>query len=774
MASSAAAGLGRSRAAGVEWAVHVAAVVWQHVAAAHLLPLARLAAARALPPQLPTSSDGVDRGTCARGRERERLEACSALVRVGEGVWPLAGLACRAALRLASQPWGVGASVGHSGWYHVLVAAASATGDPRSRCVSWIVRNIDSRETMGPTKSRQHKESLAVMFGLCIGGHLPAAKAFFESGTGQEETNTEEVGILMGTRPPGRLTWDKRPGIGLMEDAEAGNFGEFHLLCDICESGYLEMLQWVTVSFGIKEPWQMVVPFAVALRNDHLEVAKWITDTFNLVSNILPSTGTTNWPIVVELTTHCAEGKNPNLVKWFLENFPCESEPASARNLLRDVLWNEHSTLELCKWLQKQLHVPNYRYIPISGIKNPEIRNWAIESFSVLLTEATLNTFCGYFFSSDLSFAEWLISARHIRPTADTLHAACSNPADNPALVKWLSMKVDLSPAEFIQSLLSSLRMGNIRIANWLEETYSVMNIINSQGSSGVSKALLEICKHTERGIQEKLEGIEWFVGRLNAAVELDNDTALEVLDQAAASLRPKAILFIIKAFHIGPVIPGSSIKKGGILQCVAQRTLNEVKELTSLISFSAEDVSHCLSMEGACLCSDTIRWLVENFNLAPGHIKANTNFLLFRLLMENKKGCAEWLIDSFKISLKEVLTIFARYGRQTTITGNKELHISTWRMLLNKFPQLECDSVWGMVPAVANVWCIARYTQNKYGGDRPAARELNKLAQLGMEYIPGRWSLEFQLWAMCWIANRDAENSIQNTNTIAQRSKFL
>ncbi|KAH3743709.1 hypothetical protein Pelo_14894 [Pelomyxa schiedti] len=704
------------RGGALAWAVHVASVVWQHVVPVLV----------------------ADATAAAATTGYSRYGACAWLVGVGEGVWPLSGLACGVAVAVASRAWsslaGPGcAGVGHSGRYYVLTTAASVTGDPRSRCVSWLLRNIDCRGTW--KKSRRHKETMSVMFGLCIGGHLSAAKSFFESGDAVEPRPEALVGRM---NSPG-LVWDRRPGSELMQDVKSGYFGEFRLLTRVCSSGNLEMLQWATSTFGINQPWEMLMPLRAALSGGHLEVAKWILTKFpGLTENLQQQESS---EAALHLAMACGEGKDPQLVKWFLGQVPFPTDYLSASLLFRPVLCNPRSTLELCQWMKSHLDPSSQTYVlPITGIKNREIRHWAATTFPEQLTNTSLSMFCH--FGQDLDFATWLVSERKFRPTPNDFEPSCCNYGDNVEFPKWVSSQVHLSPEDHKRGLLSSLSRNNTRIANWLEETYSVMNGINSQGSSCVAKALLEICKVLTFG-EEKLAGIEWFVARLTAA-ELDSDSALEVLDQAATAKRHKSILFIIKAFHIQPSNFVSNRRRyllAKLLQCVAQWSLSAVKELTSLLPFSSEDVAHALSSDRIVfLCSDVVRWLAEQYHLTASHIKANHNVVLYQLILSNKNSCAGWLIDYFGICLEEVVDMFMKWGQSNS---HRRLYLSTWRMILNKFPELSCDTTWRIMPRVSNLPCIAEYTLGRYHIEEEMAQRL--LAELWRRCI--NVSDEFQLW---------------------------
>ncbi|KAH3765095.1 hypothetical protein Pelo_3042 [Pelomyxa schiedti] len=673
----------------LDWAVHVAGVVWQHVVVPHLVP-----------PCAPDSAVPAD-----------RAETCRDLVRAGEGVWPLAGLACKLAVGVASRPWyhsypGPGcAGVAHSGRYYALTTAAGVTGDPRSRCVSWLVRNIDGRATGGSLKkNRKPKESMAVMFGLCIGGHLSAAKSFFESGSG--------VGVSIDSTG---LVWDKRPDSEHMQDARAGHFGEFNLVSDICSSGHLEMLQWVTGAFGIKESWQMFMPLRAALSAGHLDVVNWILANFVGLEQKLHRSDFSK--VALGLAMACASGKAPHLTKWLLEQLSFQmKDSSSVKFLFNHVVWNKGSTLELCQWMKNHLSLYSpLSFLNITRIENPEIWNWAATNFPEARKYSNLTYFCHE--GRDVQFAEWFVSEWKATPTTQDFIESCRNKGGHLELTKWASSKVALSPEHLKRGLLSALSNNNIRIANWLEETYSVMSMINSQVSSGVAKAFGKLFKRTHSIGEDNVDGIEWFVGRLTAAFQLDNDSAWKVLDQAATAKRPKLILYVIKYFHIESSVCASSTNKPGrrsllakLLGCVAQWSLIAVKELTSLFSFSVEDVAQALSSDGfAYLCSDAVRWLVETYHLTSSHIKANHNVVLYKLILSNKKGCAEWLIDSFGICLDDVVHMFAK---QMAGDSHLILHVSTWRMILNKFPELDGDTAWRMMWRLANnLMCIAECT---------------------------------------------------------------
>ncbi|KAH3714321.1 hypothetical protein Pelo_19171 [Pelomyxa schiedti] len=121
------------------------------------------------------------------------------------------------------------------------------------RCVEWIV---------GHTLNRRNndKECLAVLKGLCAGGHLKMAQELAD-----------------GRRPYFKLLrWPPDMDDSLREMSQ-----KFHsVLFEACEGGNLDTVKWVMSRFGVgTEDWELIKPFQCAVRRGHVDIVKWLAST---------------------------------------------------------------------------------------------------------------------------------------------------------------------------------------------------------------------------------------------------------------------------------------------------------------------------------------------------------------------------------------------------------------------------------------------------------------------------------------------------------------
>ncbi|KAH3732877.1 hypothetical protein Pelo_16287 [Pelomyxa schiedti] len=300
--------------------VGVSRVVWEQV----LVPWVLAPARAALPWNQPLAPDVV-----------------SCLLRAGEALFPLVALCCRAAApthHKHREP---------SAHYRSIEDAAAALCP---KCIAWIVRDKakkrasargdteremsrDPEEGEGerdrgrePERERgRAKEQVAVLTGLCRGGHLRAARAFV--GTNNCEcwvdvgvdvdvdvevegraTNNKVLllwpssspsrgGVGSGTRMepqagtvvPSLLNWN-HAAIRENEPVLAEEFwserGVFKIMREVCVKGHLDVLKWILSSFF--QIWQgnkiILIPLVhEASRSGHLDLLKWLVRTFDLI-----------------------------------------------------------------------------------------------------------------------------------------------------------------------------------------------------------------------------------------------------------------------------------------------------------------------------------------------------------------------------------------------------------------------------------------------------------------------------------------------------------
>ncbi|KAH3722897.1 receptor protein-tyrosine kinase CEPR1, partial [Pelomyxa schiedti] len=94
------------------------------------------------------------------------------------------------------------------------------------------------------------------------------------------------------------------------------------------------------------------------------------------------------------------------------------------------------------------------------------------------------------------------------------------------SLAKWLSTRVTLSQSDVTRCLLKALRVGKIEVADWLEDTFHVMNDVTWQ-KGGAERILTELCSE----YNNSTAGLRWFLQHLPHPLQLSTilDTLMEV-----------------------------------------------------------------------------------------------------------------------------------------------------------------------------------------------------------------------------------------------------
>ncbi|KAH3767198.1 hypothetical protein Pelo_907 [Pelomyxa schiedti] len=274
-------------------------------------------------------------------------ESASLLVAVGEALWPLVPLACRA---VAALP--ITESV-HS----TRLRLASAVG--AKSCVRWFLRNRPRAEEErgatdgddgasccncgggGGARGDKEKELLAVLAGLCAGGHLELAKAL--------------VGEHRSQDGDGRWEWK-------LEVVEG-------------RGGHIETAKWVVERFRITELWEAVEPLLGALSHGNLGVAQWLYDEF-------PGCGELMQRVGVDATGemfHSVESDRETLrlCKWLKEKFsPKEVDIRSLNNIT------------VLKWAVSAFNIEltTETVLSFSSRFNPDFIQWAVIEKNVSLT----------------------------------------------------------------------------------------------------------------------------------------------------------------------------------------------------------------------------------------------------------------------------------------------------------------------------------------------------------------------------------------------------
>ncbi|KAH3745139.1 hypothetical protein Pelo_13459 [Pelomyxa schiedti] len=619
------------------------------------------------------------------------------LFSLATAMFPLVALACHR----------VAAEFSHKSAYFALRAAAKAGSAP---CLRHIVSH---NGCCGGGRARDNKkECVAVLRGLCGSGHLSMAKMLVEgncgrtpaagnvpadssSGIGAATDRTDGTGrtgagicgeLMQGAGCWGGLAWPTGDD-DFMEDVRYS--GE--LLRKACKGGHLDAAKWVVSRFGIREPWQFIEPLDTALMNGHLELATWMMESFNLSKLFLVPQAS-----FIDLVGACARGKRPDLVRWYLDNFPVDEDANDS--LFISVLSNKNSSVELCEWLQTRLALEHTSEYILSFIKDSNIIKWALTLFPDAVNESWLNEYCGTV--GDLHLAEWFILENNIPPSAKTFIAACGSIKENLSLVKWLSYRVTLTQQNLEDALKESISNNNASIADWLEEHYHIIDVIAS--SHRVHVVLLHIC----RGLfSDKVDGLNWFLHHIETPIV--DEHFLEGIVTALEECQRKALLLMTKVFYAQmQKFPELLLR---VLSASLAGTLSQVKEFISDINtFTGNDVAQCLT-SSRVFSSKVIKWLVSQFNLDSTHIKHNHNALLYRVLSQGKRKCAEWILDSFDISFDEFMDMISNW---CTISRFHNIDLQLWKMILRKFPLLTAEIIRDkMMPIITHSPINASFT---------------------------------------------------------------
>ncbi|KAH3731683.1 hypothetical protein Pelo_17481 [Pelomyxa schiedti] len=171
------------------------------------------------------------------------------------------------------------------------------------------------------------------------------------------------------------------------------------------------------------------------------------------------------------------------------------------------------------------------------------------------------------------------------------------------------------SQSDVTRCLLRALRVGKIEVADWLEDTFHVMNDVTSQ-TGGAERTLTELCSE----YNNSTAGLRWFLQHLPHPLQLSTilDTLMEVDLQSSLHL----------------------------IQSAGEDSLLLTPEFMGpCLAFNIQPVPS----------SRTVKWVICKFNLQYNHINSDDNYILFTLMEKRKNRCAQWLLDTFDIPLSDV-----------------------------------------------------------------------------------------------------------------------
>ncbi|KAH3763627.1 hypothetical protein Pelo_4512 [Pelomyxa schiedti] len=685
------------------------------------------------------------------------------LLRVAEAMFPLVALCCSRVLLAADAP------AGGVGTY----SAVSGAGELNApRCVAWMLNHRytgahSAQEHQGYQEhQREHeeeeeeeknnkykdvrlvvKEVAAVMVGLCVGGHLAAARSLFGDDCGGDCGGYYAPGGACESPAGGGgatrvhtslpLLWDGRcvagwkkycnwrcSGETICERREEGGDGDVAAMgvdevvsglrervreymrasCGNTEfvqrafgSGHVSVARWLVSVLRITRddaPW-MHGPLGFSLFCGKMEVAKWMLDQFDL-RNSLPKKD------LLDVVDWCARGGSPENVKWCEANFPVHINRNDFKHAL---LSNKHSTLEVCKWLEDTIRATGVSEWTMSDVKSQEI-----------------NRFCKK--TGDINLVKWLITERGFTPTRKTFFSSCAtSPKRGSSLARWLYPQVapTLSPSHFLKALVKSLASGNTEVADWLEGTFHLMDSVVNPSKRCTEDTLIALCT-------TKTSGLKWLLQHLSHPSEIK---ARIIKDAIACALYSKSIsniqLMLETFTHFHPQSdPELYEKMVAGLTVVAPDVLErffggiEGTNCCSSERWMTEAVARCLTssaLEMDEIHSNTVKWLVSKFGLSYNdHIRRNNNSLLFKLLSWSKNRCAQWLIETFYIPLEDQIV---EMTREWAPYSSYLIDLAGWKLLLEHYhPAIDATMIKRhFAPLLDRCPHLVNYTESKFYG---------------------------------------------------------
>ncbi|KAH3731731.1 hypothetical protein Pelo_17439 [Pelomyxa schiedti] len=646
----------------IAWTMTVSQVVWDHV----IVP------ALALPSH-------------NRGRVRFTTPQCRWLLGVAEALFPLVPRACRLLADAAAQGvppdnsnekdenCGTVVVQRHTSRYFVLSCAGAAGS---TRCITWTLRN------KATTKRNNRKECLAVLRGLCAGGHIEMAQQLVDGGgdgDGGDDGPWSGCSLLRWPRGDPSLIDDIR---------EVPNSGAspHSVLYDACKGGNLDVVKWVMSKFrGVgTEPWELPMPFHAAVRWGHLDVVKWLASTTGVIDACTKLVGTGYDPDLGEFIA------SPSLevMKYCTDLFFCDGKKVPQlpqRNVLfRFVEYSSSSSesdsllKEGCTWILGKFSLKRMIHLnPLVHVENVKGFKWAIENLTIKPTKDELYLACTSL--ADEYLVKWLLenySNTVGSVTVALFKRACGNRSDSVSLVELLFLKLaqPLTPPLVVDCLVESLYHNNTAVADWLERKFHVMDHINTRPTV-TEKVFCAV------GESECVAGVQWFLSQCTV-INISEEAVTKSFSHQIENGFMETALLLWEKFDVSR---RSFDKAQAVSSIVYFCDVSQAQKfMLPDVQFSVRDVVEGLSKLGYVQSGKVVKWLIQHFHLNAEQVKSNNNHLLGELISSNKPGCAEWLIHTFHVTLSEVVTMVPQ-----TIKTGVCINVATWRMLLRVFPEI-------------------------------------------------------------------------------------
>ncbi|KAH3766868.1 hypothetical protein Pelo_1262 [Pelomyxa schiedti] len=656
------------------------------------------------------------------------------LFRLAEAMFPLLALVCRRVMAHSGD-----------GSYRLIAVAA---GSRCPACVAWIVRHrhcnangmaSDGHRTIRHREQVAIKEVSAVLTGLVWRNSLEEARMLLGDG------GTTNVGTLP-------ALWDGRCVEGWSDvycvEAECRTRGNDVVIrttlrdkvreyvrasCGClwknalesgCGSGNLELVKWLVSFLRIgkdEAPWILYEdPLQSAMWRGHLGVVSWLFDKFDLV-NLHPS-------VLADFVKACAGSDCPSNIKWCFEKFPVCKSCVQTFTFQIALLGNTDSSVEDCQCLES--HIREWGVadeFAFKCIEKMDVAKWVLATQPVCPSNTILDFLCQKF--GDMEFVEWLCTEKHFIPTPATFVAACSTERGGATLAKWMSTRVSLTQSYVVKSLQCALRNGNIQVAEWLDESFFIMDAANSDPVIA-GTTLVEICNDKHFGMD--VVGLQWFIQHLRHPLGMKY--VHEALSTALGNSCSRHVKLLLERFSEFEPHRHPPLFSGLLILFMELGDVYTLRHLFSVGSslLTKEFVAECLTSNKFYVSSSKmVKWIIRQFDLQYSHVSSNKNCLLFHLLKKRKNMCAQWLIESFQIPLSDVIEMTAKWCYP--ISG---LDVSGWQMLMNNYPAIDTSVIrQHLIPIVTLSPHIALFTIHHF--NRITLEELREYCAQKASCIP-------------------------------------
>ncbi|KAH3758499.1 hypothetical protein Pelo_9684 [Pelomyxa schiedti] len=610
------------------------------------------------------------------------------LLRVAEAMFPLAGLVCRALMRArdASRRWFL-----------------SCCGEAQApSCCRWLLDHFPHGSptiTSGPQgeealewrRQGWGKECMAVLTGLCRGGHLDSARRFVDEGapwgsllwprnrapavTGDsrcpsaarntrvsplptastcgETHNSGSAsgrGFVFYPLPTCYHKYDDRKAVGSGGDFTVGRLeSEFWgdkgipaLLDIVAKRGHLDTLKWAFSRFGgTDESWFLLIRLQFAVKGFQVDTVVWLVNTINSTERLAPRL--TEWWWVAP--------RRASDIRRLIETLP--ELPFDVGGMGWSAVKCKGSAdeiIKVCEWLMQRF--PSEK-MDFTYSRNCEVLKWALEGVNPSLLEPRLGRILHNV--DDVQFAQWLLE--RTTPTCDDFMSVCTHRKDNVDIAKLVFGRITISSRDILIALYSALGYDNSRIAQWLEECFFSLT------KTTPTLSLRKLLEKNEFDVPDVTDFLRcrplfnWAMQHLgDVGCSIPESEVVDWLQDISASSDPETshldrdtrdlAFFMIEKFrpHLGdwfsfPIYLEEAMADDDLLQ--VKKTVHLAE--TQVGGLVPSDVLGLLTCTHP---SKVVKWLISHFNLEKEMTSKQKGEILTSLISSNKCSCAQWFAN--------------------------------------------------------------------------------------------------------------------------------